>query len=138
MDNNKLIIFHNNQAAAITTTDVICSRNNIRIEDLNLKADNVLLKIEHHGLTTLLDFSNAKDYQVIYLNYQLAIMNNTNDLDEPSGYLRSWLHIVGVSFAINNEAGFMLQTQEKFILLIRKEEKNEEYEIIQDLLKNSK
>ena len=89
----------NNSRTQIDVSETTCKTNNIRVCDLDLSDVNTLIKIEHTGLTTMLDFTNSADFQVLYL---------TED---------NW--IVGGSYAVNNQSGFILQTQEKHILLMK-------------------
>jgi len=89
----------NDSRTQIDVSEITCKTNNIRICDLDLPDENTLIKIEHSGLTTLLDFTNSADFQVLYLTKE------------------NW--IVGGSYAVNNQSGFILQTQEKFILIMK-------------------
>lgn len=97
-------ITYNTSSIHIKLNEVHSNKNNIRIEGLNLLENNTILRIEHSGLTTMIDFTQAKDYQVLYLNKNLEI--------------------VGGSYAINNDFGFVLQTQEKNILLVEMQDEN--------------
>lgn len=99
MDKKTMIFRWNNSSTQIDVCEITCTTNNIRICDLDLPDENTLIKIEHPGLTTMLDFSNSADFQVLYLTEE------------------NW--IVGGSYAINNQSGFILQTQEKFVLLMK-------------------
>ena len=65
----------------------------------------------------MIDFTQTKDYQVLYLNKNLEI--------------------VGGSYAINNDFGFILQTQEKIILLVEMQDENTTRILLKGLISNN-
>ena len=71
----------------------------IALNSLDIDYSHLFLAVSHNSINTLLDFTGIKDYKVLYF-----------DADG---------NFKGQSFAINNECGFMLQTQMKKILLLK-------------------
>ena len=67
----------------------------IKISEINFK-ENLLIEISNDNLTNLLDFKSCEDMKVLYLE-------NT--------------FVIGGTYAINNDAGFTIQTTNKSILL---------------------
>lgn len=74
------------------------SETNLKISECYFESYNILLEIEHNEINTLLDFKNASDYQVLYLDE-----NN---------------FVNGGAYAMNNSIGFKIQTQNKKMLLM--------------------
>lgn len=74
------------------------SETNLKISECYFESNNILLEIEHNEINTLLDFKNASDYQVLYLDE-----NN---------------FVNGGAYAMNNSIGFKIQTQNKKMLLM--------------------
>tara|TARA_R110002072_G_scaffold287464_3_gene453112 strand:+ start:16020 stop:16424 length:405 start_codon:yes stop_codon:yes gene_type:complete len=70
---------------------------NLKISDCTFESVNTLLLIEHDEINTLLDFKNAADYMVYFLD-----ANN---------------FVTGATYALNNSIGYKIQTQSKRLLL---------------------
>lgn len=107
-------ICHHLSCRIIEVSEVKSNENVISIKDLNLTEDSTLLTITQKRLTTMLNFTDAGDYQALYLN------KNFN--------------VVGGSFAIDNESGFILQSQEKSILLLKINEGNTTLKEVQKMM----
>ena len=75
------------------------TKSTIQVSEIVSEADILYLNIESDASVLLLDFKDAQDYRVLFLND-----NN-------------WT--VGSTFALNNENGFVIQTLYKKILLMR-------------------
>jgi hypothetical protein len=75
------------------------NKSTIQVSEIVSEADILYLNIESDVSVLLLDFKDAQDYRVLFLN---------------DNY---WT--VGSTFALNNENGFVIQTRYKKILLMR-------------------
>lgn len=75
------------------------TKSTIQVSEIISEADILYLNIESDASVLLLDFKDAQDYRVLFLN---------------DNY---WT--VGSTFALNNENGFVIQTRYKKILLMR-------------------
>jgi hypothetical protein len=69
--------------------------SNIKISEINFGL-HLLVEIKNNNLTNLIDFTGADDLKILYVVNDLA---------------------VGGTFAINNNSGFLIQTEYKHILL---------------------
>lgn len=75
------------------------TKSTIQVSEIVSEADILYLNIESDASVLLLDFKDAQDYRVLFLN---------------DNY---WT--VGSTFALNNKNGFVIQTRYKKILLMR-------------------
>ena len=75
------------------------TKSTILVSEIESEADTLYIKIESDSTVSLLDFKGAQDFRVLFLNDDY------------------WT--VGSTFALNNENGFVIQTQYKKILLMR-------------------
>ena len=75
------------------------TKSTVQVSEIVSEADILYLNIESDASVLLLDFKDAQDYRVLFLN---------------DNY---WT--VGSTFALNNENGFVIQTRYKKILLMR-------------------
>jgi hypothetical protein len=75
------------------------TKSTIQVSEIVSEADILYLNIESDVSVLLLDFKDAQDYRVLFLN--------------KNGYC------VGSTFALNNKNGFVIQTRYKKILLMR-------------------
>ena len=107
-------IGHYHSTMIVELSEVKTDVNTILIKGLNLTEDNTLLIINQKRLTTMLDFTDAGDYQVLYLNDNFFI--------------------VGGSYAIKNEFGFIQQTQMKNVLLIKMKDGNQTLKDLKNLM----
>lgn len=87
-----------NDERTVVVTQHIVETTNLKIREIQ-NSGNMLLCISHSSLNTLLDFTGADDFQIIYLNQKD--------------------YVNGSSFAVSNSAGFMVQTQCKRIILVQ-------------------
>ena len=69
--------------------------SNIKISDIKFEKD-LLLEITNKCLNSLIDFKGSEDLKVLYLDD---------------------FTVIGGTYAINNDAGYIIQTENKFILL---------------------
>ncbi len=81
--------------------------NYIRIHEEVSNDSIYLIQINHSNLTTILDFTNSNDFQILYFE-------DSDDLFDGCRIFN------GVSYAVNKTLGnFLIQTQSKWILLIQ-------------------
>ena len=107
-------IGHHHSTMMIELSEIKTDLNTVIVKNLNLAEDNTLLIITQKRLTTMLDFTDAGDYQVLYLGDSFFIE--------------------GGSYAINNGFGFILQTQVKNVLLIKIKDDNQTLEDLKNLM----
>ena len=112
----KVQISHQFTSTIIDIVEIKSDKRTLLINELSLVENTVIINITHNELTTMLDFTHSQDFQVLYLDKNY--------------------HTMGVSFAINNEKGFKLQTQEKNVLLVKLNHKSENLDKIRYMLKN--
>ena len=74
------------------------SERNIMIDSLKTNNNLFLVEFSHKGIHTLLDFTGLNDYQVLAFDKENKF--------------------IGASLALNNESGFIIQTQAKKVLII--------------------
>ena len=78
---------------------VIIQKTNVSLSDIAFdKTHPVFLEIQHDQLTTLLDWTNCKPYEIWYFNEKLEFTGKAFSIGEASG-------------------SFIIQTQAKYILL---------------------
>src|SRR5690606_1105535 len=70
----------------------------LRISACTYDSHPLLITLTHDEVNTLLDFKNASDYQVLYLDKNYFVTGGT--------------------YARNNTSGFQIQTQNKILLLL--------------------
>lgn len=114
---NKVQISHQTTSIIIDVIELKSEKRTLFINELILIENTVIINITHNELTTMLDFTHSSDFQVLYLDKNY--------------------YTVGVSFAINNEKGFKLQTQEKNVLLVKLNQKSKNLDKISYMLKNN-
>lgn len=93
------IFYENNTVLTLLAEEFNLTKSTIQVSELVSEVDTLYLNIKSDVSVLLLDFKDAQDYRVLFLN---------------DNY---WT--VGSTFALNNENGFVIQTQYKKILLMR-------------------
>lgn len=95
----------------LTVTVLKTTEANVKISEFQFESVNTLLVLEHQDINTLLDFKNAPDFLVYFLDENL--------------------YELGATYALNNSIGYKIQTQSKRLLLKRlKPVSQKKYEIL--------
>lgn len=93
------ILQENGTVSILLMEEFKFNKSTIQVSEIVSEADTIYLNIESDASVLLLDFKDAQDYRVLFLN---------------DNY---WT--VGSTYALNNQNGFVILTQYKKIILMR-------------------